>query len=270
MVINKERVLISESNQRYEISAISNIGGRKDQQDSFGYVLRDDAVMGVLCDGMGGYDGGQMSGILAAEALTERFEASSSEQEDKELLAEAIQEANRRIQVVKQKNPDLLQGGSTAVAVILRGDQMHWTSVGDSRGYLIRGREVVQFTQDQNYRKVLSEKLMMGLIDEAEYEKENARGDILISYLGIDSLKLTDFNKQAVTLLDGDMILIVSDGAYRWLSEDEMVELIYQYTDKKEALEAMNTVVDEKATKAGKRRDNMTAVLMQYREEKNK
>lgn len=261
MVTNKEKVLIVDGNDQLTLSALSDIGGRKEQQDSLGYSFNEKGCIVSLCDGMGGYEGGQIASLISAEAMVESFEQ-AKQQPIQELLQYAVQEANRRIWVLKDQDPSIYQSGSTTVTVVVTDNQLYWISVGDSRGYLIRDNEIVQFTKDQNYRVVLEEKVRAGVMTEAQKEQESVRGDALISYLGIKELGLIDYNKIPLQLFPGDRVLMVSDGLYRWISDEMILQIIQEAGSSQKALETMNGIVAKKAEQANRKRDNLTAVLI--------
>ena len=112
-----------------------------------------------------------------------------------------------------------LNAGTTLAAAVIHGAHLHFVSVGDSRIYLVRGRNMTRLTEDQNYDMTLRRSLLAGRIGEAEYRREAKYAEALISYIGMNGLKVIGCNADEETrLLPGDKLLICSDGLYKSLS----------------------------------------------------
>ena len=69
MLYNSEQQLITDENPSFCFAALSVIGDRDEQQDSFGYSFGKEEGMIVVCDGMGGLEGGKIAGKLAVETF---------------------------------------------------------------------------------------------------------------------------------------------------------------------------------------------------------
>lgn len=55
--------------------------------------------------------------------------------------------------------------------------------------------------------------------------------EALISYCGIKQLKIKEMNLKPLKLMSGDIILMCSDGLYRLLSRQEIIEILHDSTD---------------------------------------
>lgn len=258
----KDNQQLSDENSILTLSILSVIGDRDDQQDSFGYTLKNDEAIIVVCDGMGGHQGGSTASSLAVSSLLSDYERAYPAPLPEQNLIRSVKDADRKIASLTGADGEPLNAGSTCVALMIRDDRLYWCSVGDSRAYLLRDGEFVQLTQDQNYRTVLDERLSAGIITPAEYREEEKRGDALISYLGIGNLSLIDYSKSPLTLARGDRIIISTDGLYKLVPDEEMQRVIENFRKSAEALQAL----DMKAGKASKLldrpRDNMTVALI--------
>lgn len=247
------------------LAAISLMGDREDQQDAYGYELRLDGLLAAVCDGMGGQQGGALAARLAVEVIRCLKWEENAPPELRDLL-EAFRRADARISSLQDENGCPLRAGSTAVALLIRYPLLWWSSVGDSRGYLFRQGELAQFTQDQNYQKVLEEQRRAGLINEIHYQKESLKGESLINYLGLGSLSLIDFNESPFSLLPGDKLLLCTDGLYR-LVEEEGIRRILEETDSPgKGLAALAQAAGEQALQKNLKRDNMTVLLIEIEE----
>ena len=150
------------------------------------------------------------------------------------------------------------------VAVVADGGKLYWLSIGDSRIYIIRGEEMSQVNREHNYRLTLQESLRSGLITQEQYEAEEKRGraDALISYLGISRLNLMDINRAPLEMMDGDMVLLCSDGLFKSLNDSQIKALV------KDNDIDMDIAADRLCQMAlSKRRggqDNTSVLLLQY------
>lgn len=158
-----------------------------------------------------------------------------------------------------------MNSGSTLVSIIIDHKKLFWCSVGDSRGYLMRNGEMVQFTQDQNYNTVLLEKKNSGQLDDYEFQKEMEMGETLISYLGIGNLELIDYSAKPFDLMNEDKIVIMSDGLYKLLSNQEMQRIIENFSNITEALNALDIKAKKNSAKHGTERDNMTIAIIKIK-----
>ena len=150
------------------------------------------------------------------------------------------------------------------VTVVADGGKLYWLSIGDSRIYIIRGEEMSQVNREHNYRLTLQESLRSGRITQEQYEAEEKRGraDALISYLGISQLNLMDINRAPLEMMDGDMVLLCSDGLFKSLNDSQIKALV------KDNDIDMDIAADRLCQMAlSKRRggqDNTSVLLLQY------
>ena len=260
----KDNCLISDGNALLDLAIICNIGDRSDQQDSFGYDLRQNDCLVSICDGMGGYEGGKLASNTAIETILKVFANNHTSKPPTEYLLEAATEANQKIINIKGDDGANLHAGSTIVSVVISGDKLHWISIGDSRIYLIRKGEMVHVTQDHNYKLVLDEKLAFGDISQDEYQASIEKGEMLVSFLGMGDLWLIDNNEEPFTLVKDDILLLMSDGLYKLLDDEEMKSIVNNFSNMADAVSAMEQMTKRRARTKGKSRDNVTIAIVRY------
>ena len=90
-----------------------------------------------------------------------------------------------------------------------------------------RDGKMLQLTHDQNYLTRLMEKVRSGEITEQEALSHPKR-EALISYCGIRELSMVEINLQPLQLKSGDVIVLCSDGLYRLLSRQEMIDVLQE------------------------------------------
>jgi len=103
----------------------------------------------AVADGVGGEDGGEVASTAAIEALASAFVAPSYRESARSSLAAAVQEANAAV-LEASRSEQLPRAASTLVAAAVRGRYVAIATLGDSRGYLVRGTSIRQITTDQS------------------------------------------------------------------------------------------------------------------------
>lgn len=94
----------------------------------------------------------------------------------------------------------------------------------------------------------------------AEYKKKGKQAEALISFLGMGDMALMDI--KTIQLKDQDRILLCSDGLYRALSEEVILEVLnYHKFDMQMAAQALT---DEASRRSKRGQDNTSVVLIQY------
>lgn len=265
MLYRKDDQLLTDENSAFSLACLSTIGDRADQQDCFGYNLKREDGLLVLCDGMGGHEGGQMASQLAVETFLSKYDETHMAPNQTDILIETAKKADFDISQLKNAEGRLLKAGSTLVSIVVNKKKLIWCSVGDSRAYLVRGGEMVQLTQDHNYQTVLIGQMNAGLLDEEQFKIESARGESLISYLGIGNLGLIDYSGTPFDLLKDDKMIMMSDGLYRLVSDEEIARILDNFSNIGEAIRALEMKAKKNAKAKGEVRDNMTVALIKIK-----
>ena len=244
----------------FDLAANSILGSREEQQDAFFYKKQKDTVLAVICDGMGGMADGAVASNMAINVLIEQYKKKPEEEPFFEFFLNIVDILDECVFRINQQSDDPMQSGTTLVAAGIQGDALYWLSVGDSRLYIIRGDEIVQVTRDQNYFLMLDEAYENGEISEEEYEEESVRGEALISYIGMGGIHVMDLNDTPLSLEDEDVILLMSDGLYRGVTEEEMMEIV-QFSEDAKSMVAQLIALSQYNT-ADKSQDNTTVIAI--------
>ena len=96
----------------------SNIGGRSENQDYYGSVQTKFGELIVVCDGMGGYNGGRYAAEKAVQIITEDV-IKSNETNPAKALQGAILKANYTIWQESDITPGLKGMGTTVVVLLI-------------------------------------------------------------------------------------------------------------------------------------------------------
>ena len=146
------------------INIQSRIGGRQENQDFYGTAKTKFGNLIVVCDGMGGYNGGRYAAELAVNTILKSMET-TPETELQNALQNAINEANTTIWNEAHANPEFKNMGTTVTALLITPEKAIACHVGDSRIYQIRKGEIIFRTFDHSH---VFELVKAGLLTEEE------------------------------------------------------------------------------------------------------
>lgn len=261
-------IRLDEFSDKILTGVSSNIGRRKYQQDATKVCIENknlDAVkaMAILCDGMGGLHGGEIASNLCVDKMNEFFYEADQLKDIPYFFLSSISRLDRLVSELADDNQNPIHAGTTLASVVIFDNNLFWASVGDSRIYLIRDNEIVQITEDHNYMLLLKQRIKRGLMTQQEAD-EHPKREALISYIGMGGVEYIDYNKRPLHLLNNDIVLICSDGLFRSLSDEEMLEETMLHS---EDMNIAAQKLTEKAVGKGKKnQDNTAVVLLKYTE----
>ncbi len=209
-----------------EIFTKSDIGlVRKENQDSSAYsVISSDTAWAVICDGMGGARGGKTASSTAVNYITEYIAREYRDDMDNEalmgVLVDSVKGANLAVYKMAMEDPDFAGMGTTCDLVFVRGETAHVVHVGDSRTYSIRDGKILQITEDHS--------LVQEMVNRGEITAEQAmihpNRNLITRALGV--YHLVDIDYIEAEFLEGDTLLLCSDGLSNYVSRADMVRTV--------------------------------------------
>lgn len=229
---------------------------RRENQDSCAYaVLADQFAWGVVCDGMGGANAGDIASKMAVETVEATLATLPDENrttEDGALLLQAVEQANQRIYEKATTEPACTGMGTTLVGLIVRNGALLVANVGDSRAYHITKTGIRRITRDHSVVEDLVEKGDLT----PEEARQHPQKNLITRALGTSRQVRADLFQQEVA--EGDMLLLCSDGLVNEVTD----EAIYQQahaggTPQEICQRLMNETLEHGAP------DNVTIVLFQ-------
>jgi len=232
--------------------------GRKRQNNEDNYLVNDRLGLYVVCDGMGGHAGGEYASQVAVTTIEEvlaniRDENTARDQADDQITQEklkyAVRLAGKRIYDLAQAEPEFRGMGTTAVILVFLNGMAYMAHVGDSRGYLIRGGEITQRTEDHSW---VNEQIKAGLIT-AEAAKHHRFRNIITRSLGFQ--EEVEIDTQVLRAEPGDVYLLCSDGLSNLVTEDELREMLVEKSFQQTARDLIDLANDRGGD------DNITLVL---------
>ena len=204
----------------------------------------------VVCDGMGGVEGGEIASELAAQVMWREMRPTPATR-DAEVFARLIRRAariaNHDVHAMSRREPGLRGMGTTLSAAGVSGDRLVIATVGDSRAYVMRAGVLVQVTRDQS--------LQSALIAAGHNEDEAASaGGAILQALGVSSD--VDPSLSIIELRRGDRVLLCSDGLHGLVSDPALALLLAEPHTVAEAVKLLIA-----AARAAGGTDNITAIV---------
>lgn len=228
---------------------------RTTNQDDFYFeAVSEGCAWAIVCDGMGGANGGNVASSTAVSYIKERFSEifslDLSEEETEKCMTDIIIDANREI-FEKAKNDPALSGmGTTCEFVLIRNRQVNIVHIGDSRTYSVRGGKLKQLTEDHS---VVQEMVRRGELT-PEQAENHPNKNYITRALGISPEVVLDFIQ--FDFAYGDVLLICTDGLSNCVSGIDIIRTVHE--NRGESL--VDTLVER--AKSGGGRDNITAVVL--------
>lgn len=120
--------------------AESRIGGRSENQDSYGSSDTPYGFVVTVCDGMGGGPGGKTASSIAVNEIINGIKEGNQDDTATNIIIKAIRRANLAIIDKGLESPSLRGMGSTCTVLLINKESAIVAHVGDSRVYQLRGR----------------------------------------------------------------------------------------------------------------------------------
>lgn len=209
----------------------SDVGSvREENEDSFFVRLvkqRHRGPFGIravlaVADGVGGHVGGRQASSSVVSLLSDLFSprhaaAQAQFGDDVDSFIEGvIREADAR--VLELGGGDSKAPGTTFTGAFIVDNRAHVGHVGDSRAYQIRNDEIIALTVDHSY--------VAHLVREGKLSPEEAHDfpqkNVLMRSLGTEGGVTVDEPVRA-HLMDGDVLLLCTDGLWDLVSQKEIV-----------------------------------------------
>lgn len=232
---------------KVEAGVATDIGRvREGNEDS--YLV--DPPLYAVADGMGGHRGGEVASHLALETVEELSRAGRG------TLADQVRQANRAVYEKSQQDRAVTGMGTTLTVVKVVDAAVLLAHVGDSRAYLLRAGALRKLTDDHT---LVNRMVKAGEITTDEAEVHPHR-NVLTRALGTEPEVQVDVDE--VALLDGDRLLLCSDGLFGMVNEDQIQAILESEPDPQKAADRLVRA----ANRAGGI-DNITVVVVDAHED---
>lgn len=182
----------------------------------------------IVCDGIGGHEGGNVASAIAIEAIRQRVKQLQSHSQDldpQSLIAELEESACAANDAISDRNNDeQRQGrqrmGTTLVMALAKAHELYITNIGDSRAYLISHSGCYQVTLDDD---VATREVRLGYALYRDAVQQPAAGS-LVQALGMAASGMLHPSVGRFVIDEDCLFLLCSDG----LSDNDRVEQYWE------------------------------------------
>lgn len=234
----------------------TDVGRVRRQNEDACFVYTDDQrTIGIVCDGMGGANAGEVASGMAVRIFSQALLEGGRSPE--ELIRQGLEKANREVYRHSRSHPACRGMGTTMVAVFLLDTTAYILNVGDSRCYAAFDGQIRQITCDHS---LVQEMVQKGIITQ-EQAKYHPHRNIITRALGTEPSIYGDLFVHPVR--SNERLLLCSDGLCNELTDQELLELLSMEPAEEACSRLIQAALDNGA------RDNVTAVVIDLQDTAN-
>ena len=233
--------------------------GRARDNNEDAVAIDEASRVGVLADGMGGYNAGEIASGMATAFIKSEMARWLSEtgkhakvKEIRRALEICVDNANRSIFNASGSNPQYAGMGTTLVVGVFHENTLILGHIGDSRRYRLRGGVLSQITKDHS---LLQEQSDAGLITQEQAAGSSIK-NLVTRALGVEDVVMMEINEHAVEV--GDCYLMCSDGLSDMVDDAEIASILGGPVPMDQKADILIAVANEHGG-----RDNISVLLVQ-------
>ena len=236
---------------------ITNAGlVRSENQDAYAVFQTGAFHAAVVCDGMGGTNGGRVASAIAVSRFEEELRSALRDDmtaaQVRQAMLSAIACANDAIRQEAARNAECQHMGTTLVCAVTRPDMAIIGNIGDSRAYHITAEGIFQISRDHS---VVENMVAKGDLTPQEARNHPNR-NLITRALGPEETVRDD--EFAHKWRQGDYLLLCTDGLVNTVSDQELLFEIVHTDDPEHSLQRLVNISVSRGAP-----DNVTAILIQ-------
>ena len=229
---------------------------RKMNQDAYDIQQLDrNTLLCVVCDGMGGAKSGNIASSLAVDVFSQEIQRTwtPNMEWDKadQIMKSAVKLANFTVYDQARQFEEFDGMGTTLVAAFIRGRQVSFVNVGDSRAYIINQKGIIQVTRDHSVVQLM--------VDRGELTSEMAKNypgkNLITRAVGTESMVSCDVFRRELS--KGDYLLLCSDGLSNMMDDQEILFEVVHGVNKERCCKRLLDIAMSRGCP-----DNVTCVLV--------
>ncbi len=235
------------------VAAGRSLGGRETQQDDLVcfHDASEDVHLLVLADGMGGDGAGELASEGVVHIARRLWESRLWQEQPSSLFLESLcQQAHEEL---RRRRMGLADGEphSTVVAILVRGGQVSWVHVGDSRLYRFRRGRLIGRTEDHSVAQL---KRQRGELTERELANDPDQHKLLRGLGGSEAPVV----EHGCALLRADQTFVMcSDGVWEQLTTEELGRL----SSRRDQHDALREALALAVERGGMHGDNVALIF---------
>lgn len=245
---------------------VTDIGQKKTNQDSMLLVRAEtsagEAVLAIVCDGMGGLQKGELASAEVIRAFDEWFQFVFPQLLDEGRRVDPNRVFSTWDRIIQEKNQQLIkcgqrygiQTGTTIAGLLVVKDQYFIVNVGDSRIYQVMDSGIRCLTKDHS---LVMQEVERGRLRPEEMEHDSRR-NILLQCIGASGSVEPDYLIGTVT--PGSVFMLCCDGFRHEITSKEFYNYLKPEEHKTEnrLQEQLNRLLEMNLNRGEK--DNITAI----------
>lgn len=236
----------------------SRIGGRTENQDSYGWKNTPFGFLVTVCDGMGGGPGGKTASTIAVNEIIKGVEDGNTEDTLVNILIKAIRRANMAIIEYSKDNPAYSGMGSTCTVMLINKRCATIAHVGDSRIYQIRGKSKIYRTFDHS---MVFDLVKQKVITE-EQARLSAQSNVITRALGAKYDVEVDCAE--LPYLAKDRFILCTDGIHGSIPESGLIDMVSNRSQSLGGItDCIATTIDGEGINSGGGHDNLTIAIIE-------
>ena len=229
---------------------------RTQNQDTYQMEQLDrNALLCVVCDGMGGAKSGNVASSLAVDVFAQEvrrvYHAGMTQQEIDQMMEGAVKLANFTVYDQSQQFEEFSGMGTTLVAVLVHNLEVTAVNVGDSRAYCVNRNGIRQITVDHS--------VVQMMIERGELTPEQAKTypgkNYITRAVGTEAAVLSDLYH--MDLEKGDCLLLCTDGLSNLMDDQEILFEVVHGVNKQYCCQRLLAIAKNRGAP-----DNVTSVLV--------
>ncbi|GAB4030631.1 MAG: Stp1/IreP family PP2C-type Ser/Thr phosphatase [Elusimicrobiota bacterium] len=232
---------------------------RQNNEDNF--IVDNALSLAIVADGMGGHKSGEIASSMAVKIALEKYsQLTEAQMKPSPYDSRYSMETNRLIFAVNIANAMIYETsrakeenkgmGTTLTACVCHGNLLSLVHIGDSRAYLFRENSLFQVSNDHS---LVMEQFRKGLITREQAENSPLQ-NVLIKALGTQNMIEAEVSE--TSLKEGDRVLMCTDGLFKCVKENRIMEILKEKKNSEEAIKIMMKEAYE-----GGAPDNVTIVI---------
>ena len=230
---------------------------RSQNQDTYHVEeLSRDAVLCIVCDGMGGAKSGNVASSLAAEVFVDEIRRTwvndMTQAQIDQMLQAAVKLANFTVFDQGQQFEEFSGMGTTLVAALIKGKEATIVNVGDSRAYHINEGGIQKVTIDHSLVEMM---VLRGELTPEE-AKHYPGKNYITRAVGTEAIAESDLFH--LDMERGDFLLLCSDGLSNIIDDQEMLFEVVYGEEKAHCCQQLLDIAKNRGAP-----DNVTCVLTQ-------
>lgn len=243
--------------------ALTNIGLKRLSNQDYVKIIKNSSsdTLGILCDGIGGHNSGEVASATVVEHFSSEFKKlkfTKSIQDYVKWIKENIVICNDMLISMSEENEQHLGMGTTLVMCIITENDVIIANIGDSRCYVVDEDSIRQMSEDHTYVNL---RVKMGELSLIEAENHPDR-NVVMQAIGIEKElypHIISLSKKTIK-----KVVLFCDGATDYVNKTFLEEVL---TSRQYNNEIKGKVIIEKALESGGN-DNISIVILDLEESK--